>query len=199
MLLSHPLRNCTLREGYRTLVTLSAWATTGVTQWSHRFTELANDIPAQSPPAFPTGSPPTSQVPTPPSLPVSPDWRALPLPALQRGDGPPLDTPPPRRPPPEPPSRSLAPPTGFPRPFCSTARPHNLWPCSTLGPLHPLALPGGSGPRMTSGHQPSCPRGQNIETGGLHNCTTRGNAACANAYCMLIVHIYDALLYFYTQ
>ena len=48
----------------------------------------------------------------------------------------------------------------------------------------PAGLPLGLAPRISRdwphripGHQPSCPGGQNIETRGLHNCTTRKIAA----------------------
>ena len=44
MLLSCPLHNCILREGTRTLVTLSTWATIGVTQLWRRFSELSHAI-----------------------------------------------------------------------------------------------------------------------------------------------------------
>ena len=40
----------------------------------------------------------------------------------------------------------------------------------------PPASPG-TGHTRIPGHQPSCPGGQNIETRGLHNCTTRKIAA----------------------
>ena len=104
MLLGRPPRNCTLREGNRTLITLSTWATTGVTQLWRRFAELSHDIPGRHPPISPTGVPPAS----------------LPRPAQLRAARLHLSSPtrPITRPPPEPPpSLRLSTVSGYPTPL----------------------------------------------------------------------------------
>ena len=91
--------------------------------------------------------------------------------------------------PPEPPLHYGSP---LPRGPTHLPPPARNWTHSILGPPH---LPGQPRLWRTTDdpwlHQPSCRGGQYLKTRGLHNCTTRGIAACANcvpyAACLHVV------------
>ena len=131
-LLRPQLGNCSLREGQRTLSTLSAWATTGVTHLWRRFMELTLDTPGRPLPDLPPGPSPASPGPTPRSPLTSPDQQDPPLPASSTAAGLFHGTSPHARPPPEPPpppwrtsiTKSPLPPPALPEAQRPLARQH---------------------------------------------------------------------------
>ena len=136
MLLSRQLSNCSLREGHHTLVTLSAWVTTRVTQLWRRFADLAHDTPAPPLPDPPPGSPPASPEPTPRSPQTSPYQLGPPPLATSAAEGLLHGTSPPPPKPPHPPGTSGIRPLLFP-----SAHHEAPLPGSIPGPAPPLGIP----------------------------------------------------------
>ena len=133
-LIAPALHRCTLREGQRTLLTLSQRATEGVRQLWTRFTTLVEEVSAAPlPPLPPLPSPPTPASParSPSRRAPSPDPGSRPLTVGRRAHHP--------RPPPEPPPDTLGlwmstPPAGHASGRVSAA-PSTPQPCTPPRPL----------------------------------------------------------------